>query len=158
MTTIIVSDWSVKISKAKHTYSQYPPEFKQEIVNLVLEQDYTDPEAAKCFQHHDHTVLQMESEDWSRAQWWGLSWEPLGSGWPLNRLKDLEQALTDAARARVELAAVDSEKVNLVARVYEFEQRYRNKNYAGAVNVLSILLKHYEETFIQEPTAAEQPE
>lgn len=34
-------------SKTKRTYKQYPPEFKQEAVNLVLEQDYTVPEAAK---------------------------------------------------------------------------------------------------------------
>ena len=35
------------MSKTKRTYRQYPPEFKQEAVNLVLEQDYTVPEAAK---------------------------------------------------------------------------------------------------------------
>lgn len=35
------------MSKTKRTYRQYPPEFKQEAVSLVLEQDYTVPEAAK---------------------------------------------------------------------------------------------------------------
>ena len=46
-TLISDSHWSVKMSKTKRTYRQYPPEFKQEAVNLVLEQDYTVPEAAK---------------------------------------------------------------------------------------------------------------
>ena len=35
------------MSKNKRTYRQYPPAFKQEAVNLVLEQNYTVPEAAK---------------------------------------------------------------------------------------------------------------
>lgn len=35
------------MSQVKRTYKQYPPEFKQEAVNLVLEQGYTVPEAAK---------------------------------------------------------------------------------------------------------------
>lgn len=35
------------MSQTKRTYRQYPPEFKQEAVNLVLEQDYTVSEAAK---------------------------------------------------------------------------------------------------------------
>ncbi len=35
------------MSQAKRTYRQYPPEFKQEAVNLVLEQNYTVSEAAK---------------------------------------------------------------------------------------------------------------
>jgi hypothetical protein len=85
------------------------------------------------------------------------AWEPLGSGWPLNRLKDLDQALAEAAIERAELVAVDPAKVNLVARIYEFERRYRNKNYAGAVNVLSILLKYYDETYLKESAAVEKP-
>lgn len=86
------------------------------------------------------------------------AWEPLGSGWPLNRLKDLDQALAEAAIERAELVAVDPAKVNLVARIYEFERRYRNKNYAGAVNVLSILLKYYDETYLKESAAVEKPQ
>ena len=35
------------MSKAKRTYRQYPPEFKQKTVNLVLKQGYIAPEAAK---------------------------------------------------------------------------------------------------------------
>ena len=35
------------MSQVKRTYKQYTPEFKQEAVNLVLEQGYTVPEAAK---------------------------------------------------------------------------------------------------------------
>lgn len=85
------------------------------------------------------------------------AWEPLGSGWPLNRLKDLDRALVEAALERAELVDVDPARVNLVARVYEFERRYRNKNYAGAVNVLSILLKHYDETYLKQSVAAEKP-
>ena len=86
------------------------------------------------------------------------AWEPLSFGWPLNRLKDLDATLADAATERSELVAVDPEKVNLVARVYEFEQRYRHKNYAGAVNILSILFKHYDETYLKESVAAEKPQ
>lgn len=83
------------------------------------------------------------------------AWEPLGSGLPLNRLKDLDQALAEAAIERAELVAVDPAKVNLVVRIYEFERRCRNENYAGAVNVLSILLKHYYETYLKESVGAE---
>ena len=86
------------------------------------------------------------------------AWEPLGSGWPLNRLKDLDQALAEAAIERAELVAVDPAKVNLVARIYEFERRYRNKNYAGAVNVLSSLRKYYDETYLKESAAVEKPQ
>lgn len=35
------------MSQTKRTYRKYPPEFKQEAVNLVLEQDYTVSKAAK---------------------------------------------------------------------------------------------------------------
>lgn len=35
------------MSQTKRTYRQYPPELKQEAVNLVLEQDYTVSKAAK---------------------------------------------------------------------------------------------------------------
>ena len=35
------------MSKTKRTYRQYPPEFKQEAVSLVLEQDYPVSEVAK---------------------------------------------------------------------------------------------------------------
>lgn len=73
------------------------------------------------------------------------AWEPLGASWPLNRLKQLDLALTEAAKQRPELEGADPEKAKLVARLYEFERRYQNKNYAGAVNVLSNLLNHFEE-------------
>lgn len=73
------------------------------------------------------------------------AWEPLGSGWPLNRFKLLDEALIEAAKQRPELEGTDPEKAKLVARLYEFERRYQNKNYAGAVNVLSNLLNHFEE-------------
>lgn len=73
------------------------------------------------------------------------AWEPVGSAWPLNRLKQLDTALEEAAKDRIELLEVDPEKAKLVARLYEFERRYRNKNYAGAVNVLSNLLNHFAE-------------
>lgn len=73
------------------------------------------------------------------------AWEPVGSAWPLNRLKQFDEALLEAAKDRVELVEVDPEMAKLVARLYEFERRYRNKNYAGAVNVLSNLLNHFAE-------------
>ena len=73
------------------------------------------------------------------------AWEPLGTSWPLNRLKQLDLALTEAAKQRAELEGADPEKAKLVARLYEFERRYQNKNYAGAVNVLNNLLNHFEE-------------
>lgn len=74
---------------------------------------------------------------------WG--WEPVGSAWPLNALKNLPVALEKAAKQRHELAQVNPEWTKIVARLYEFERRYSNKNYVGAVNVLSNLLKHLQE-------------
>lgn len=73
------------------------------------------------------------------------AWEPVGSGWPLNRLKQLDTALVEEEKQRPALSGVEPEKVKMVARLYEFERRYRNKNYAGAVNVLSNLLIHFSE-------------
>lgn len=73
------------------------------------------------------------------------AWEPLGSGWPLNRLKQLDTALPEVGALRSELEGVDPDKVKLVARLYEFERRYRDKNYSGAVNILINLLAHYQE-------------
>lgn len=71
------------------------------------------------------------------------AWEPVGSAWPLNHLKQLDAALKEVSRNRMELFDVDPEMAKLVARLYEFERRYRNKNYAGAVNVLINLLNHF---------------
>lgn len=73
------------------------------------------------------------------------AWEPVGAAWPLNCLKQLDTALEETAKERVELVKVDPEMAKLVARLYEFERRYHNKNYAGAVNVLSNLLNHFAE-------------
>lgn len=74
------------------------------------------------------------------ARW---AWEPIGAAWPLRHLKQLDNALTKAAEKRDDLVSVNPEHAKIVARLYEFERRYRNKNYVGAVNVLSNLLNHY---------------
>lgn len=68
------------------------------------------------------------------------AWEPIGSAWPLDRLSQLDEVLSEAKKKREDLSKVSPEKAKIVARLYEFERRCRNKNYRGAVNVLSNLL------------------
>ena len=70
------------------------------------------------------------------------AWEPVGAAWPLSALKQLDEALVEAQQKRPELSHVSPEQAKVVARLYEFERRYRNKNYTGAVNVLSNLLAY----------------
>lgn len=66
--------------------------------------------------------------------------------------------MIEAAAHRAELEGIDPEKAKLVARLYEFERRYQNKNYAGAVNVLSNLLNHFEEMQAKKTQSSEKIE
>lgn len=89
------------------------------------------------------TLATSEGAQLANVTRWG--WEPVGAAWPLTALKNLNGALEEAAKQRPELAQVDPEWTKIVARLYEFERRYSNRNYVGAVNVLSNLLKHLQE-------------
>ena len=73
------------------------------------------------------------------------SWEPCGVGWPLSKLNELPRVLGSVAVSRKELHSVRVREVRLVARLYELEKRYSNKNYLGTVNVLLNLLKDFED-------------
>lgn len=101
----------------------------------------------------DRLMLQLGDGDIRLASATGWAWEPIGAGWPLRKRAHLAEALATAAQKRPELADVGFAHAFLNARLFEFERRYRNKNYVGAINVLINLLAAFDDDFSKEDPA-----